>query len=149
MAKREKYKFLENKAGILGWYGSSKYNLERYLYLLQRVTGIGLIIFVFLHIAVTSTRVSYKLWIEYSTFFHSSISHVGMFIVILALLFHGLNGIRLIINEYGFLLGKPERPVYPYRKVLKTNKPKALLLIMLIIGIILLIGAAYEFAIAW
>ncbi len=148
--KSKKYrKFVYNQAGVMGWYGSSKYNLERFLFLLHRITGIGLILFVIMHILLTSARVNYSLWETVHSFMETPLSHIGMFIVVLALLFHGLNGLRLIINEYGFLLGKPKKPVYPYRKVLKTKGPMSLLAIMIVIGIILLIGIIYEFLLVW
>ena len=141
---KRKAKFIYNQAGIWGWYGGSRYNLERFLFLLHRITGIGLVIFVFMHIILTSSRVSYSLWLTAEAFLHSPISHVGMLVVIAGLLFHGLNGIRLIISEYGFVLGKPKRPVYPYRRVLKTRGPRIMLAIMIVIGIILFAFALYE-----
>lgn len=148
-SKRKKSKFVYNSAGIIGWYGSSKYNVERFLYLLHRITGVGLVIFVFMHILLTSSRISYITWLSAESIIKNPVFDVGLMFVIIGLVFHGLNGIRLIINEYGFLLGKPKKPIYPYRKVLKTKAPMSLVFIMAIIGIILLLIAIYEFLIVW
>lgn len=147
--ERRKARFTYNRAGVAGWYGGRAYNIERFLYLLHRITGIGLVAFLFLHITLTSSRISHDLWLATESFLHTPLSHIGMLIVIAGLLFHGLNGIRLIINEYGFVLGKPARPVYPYRKVLRTKGPRALLAIMVVVGVVLFAAAIYEIAMAW
>jgi succinate dehydrogenase/fumarate reductase cytochrome b subunit len=41
--------------------------------------------------------------------------NIGLWIMVGSVLYHGGNGIRLILNEaFGMLLGKPTLPVYPY-----------------------------------
>ncbi len=35
--------------------------------------------------------------------------------IVLVVVFHGINGIRLILSEYGLIFQKPSRPDYPYR----------------------------------
>jgi succinate dehydrogenase/fumarate reductase cytochrome b subunit len=69
--------------------------------------------------------------------------------VIAGLIFHGLNGIRLILHEYGILLGKPKQPVYPYRPALKGRWPRTVIIIMLIIGLLLLTITLYGFLTVW
>ena len=150
-AKREKkYKSKYNLAGTLGWYGNIRYNVERYMYLLHRITGIGLVAFLLLHIYVTGFRMwGEKTYLSIHGLINNPYFDVGMAIVLAAILFHGVNGLRLILNEYGFLLGKPKRPIYPYRKIVKTSKPRGLLITMLIIGIILFLMVVYEFMLVW
>ena len=148
--RKPKYKTKVNKAGTLGWIGNMRMNLERYLYFLHRITGIGLVFYLILHIIATSSRMYGR---EAYEAFHRTISNpiadLGLFIVMAALVFHGVNGIRLILNEYGFLLGKPARPVYPYREVLKTSKSRGLLAVMIILGVILLLIIAIELLSVW
>ena len=148
--KEKKYKSKYNLAGTLGWYGNARYNIERYMYLLHRLTGIGLVAFLLLHIYVTSFRMwGEQTYLSIHEVIHNPYFDVGMAIVLAAILFHGVNGLRLIMNEYGFLLGKPKRPVYPYRKVAKTAKPRGLLITMMIIGILLFLMVVYEFLLVW
>ena len=45
-----------NRLGIWGWLGGGRWGMERYLYALHRVTGLGLLAYFLLHIMLTSTR---------------------------------------------------------------------------------------------
>ena len=150
-AKREKkYKSKYNMTGTLGWIGNLRMNMERYLYFLHRVTGIGLVLYLILHILVTSSRMYGESAYEIShNIINNPIADIGLFFVMAGLIFHGVNGIRLILNEYGFLLGKPTKPVYPYRQVLKTRGPRYFILLMIIIGAILLLIVGYELLLVW
>jgi len=40
---------------------------------------------------------------------------IGEYLVFAAFAFHAVNGIRLVIVELGWGVGKPIEPVYPYR----------------------------------
>jgi succinate dehydrogenase / fumarate reductase cytochrome b subunit len=148
--RKERYKTRYNLAGTKGWYENLKYNLERYLYLLHRITGVGLVLYLILHIFVTSSRMyGEEAYLSAHELINNPIMDIGLFIVMAGILFHGVNGLRLILNEFGLLLGKPKRPEYPYRKILKTNTPRMLLITMIIIGIILLIIVGYELLTVW
>lgn len=43
------------------------------------------------------------------------LGHVVLVMVVLVVVYHGINGMRLILGEYGVLFEKPSRPEYPYR----------------------------------
>lgn len=150
-AEREKkYKSKYNMAGTKGWFENMRYNMERYLYLLHRITGIGLVIYLIMHIFVTGSRMyGSEAYLSAHEVVSNPAFDIGLFIVMAGLIFHGVNGLRLILNEFGLLLGKPERPIYPYRKVLKTEMPRTLLISMIILGIILLLIVAYELLLVW
>ncbi len=45
-----------NRLGIWGWLGGGRWGIERYLYTLHRVTGLGLFAYFVIHIFVTSCR---------------------------------------------------------------------------------------------
>ena len=80
-------------------------------------------------------------------FFMASFSrplfHFGEYLVVSAFVFHALNGIRLVLAELGFTLGKPARPVYPYRISLDRGRP--LFLVLMGIVVILLLLGGYDF----
>ncbi len=148
--RKRKYKTKYNLAGTAGWIGNLRMNMERYLYFLHRITGIGLVFYLILHIIITSSRMYGESAYEYThSLINNPIADFGLFIVMAGLIFHGVNGIRLILNEYGFLLGKPARPIYPYRQILKTRTPRLLILSMIVLGFILLIIVAYELLMVW
>ena len=43
-----------NRLGVGGWFWGGNYKAERYFYILHRVTGLGLILFVFFHLIETT-----------------------------------------------------------------------------------------------
>jgi succinate dehydrogenase / fumarate reductase cytochrome b subunit len=139
-----------NQLGIGGWFWGGNYKLERYLYILHRVTGVGLILFAMFHLFETTVMRSQgeSVWEATMRFLANPIFEIGLILVAFAFVIHMLNGARLIIQELGFLLGRPERPVYPYsdairRKRLFTMIIMAVIVILLIVFIInILMGGA-------
>jgi hypothetical protein len=45
--------------------------------------------------------------------------------------------------EFGFAVGKPIEPVYPYKSSLNVQRP--LLILMIVLAAILLVAGGYEF----
>ena len=69
---------------------------------------------------------------------------VGLYLVAVAFIFHALNGLRLILQEMGFLLGKPKPPIYPYQDALRKKRP--LVIAMIAVIVILALVFLYDFA---
>ena len=57
---------------------------------------------------------------------HGPVFTVGEYLVFAAFAFHALNGIRLVLVELGFAIGKPIEPVYPYRTSVDEQRPLAI-----------------------
>ena len=106
----------KNDMGVAGWVWAGRYKLERYLYVLHRVTGLGLILFAILHLTATTVlRVQGQdLWAATVELLRNPWFKAGEFLVVAAFVIHALNGLRLIFQELGFLLGKPFLPIYPF-----------------------------------
>jgi len=47
---------------------------------------------------------------------------VGEYVVAIAFIYHALNGLRLVLQELGFALGKPTPPIYPYKDSLRKKR---------------------------
>jgi succinate dehydrogenase/fumarate reductase cytochrome b subunit len=62
---------------------------------------------------------------------------IGEALVIIGFAFHAVNGIRLILIELGFAVGKAEEPVYPYKSSINVQRPLAF--VMLAICFLLII----------
>ena len=112
-----------NKRGVAGWLNPYHYNLERWAYVFQRVTG------------CLDPRLrrrahrrhkllrgrAFRLGPERGQLgldmaaTENIIGHVILVMVVLVVVFHGINGMRLILSEYGLIFEKPSRPDYPYR----------------------------------
>jgi len=106
----------KNNLGVAGWIFGGRYGVDRYVYALHRVTGLGMLFYFLMHIFVTGSRLGgpekWEAWMNF--FARSPIFAIGEFFVFLAFMFHAVNGIRLILVELGLLIGKPGLPAYPY-----------------------------------
>jgi len=140
MAEIKRY---DNRLGLWGWLGGGRWGVERYAYILHRITGLGILLYFLMHIVVTSLRATGTyLWIE-GGYFHQPIFKIGEFLVFAAFAYHACNGIRLVLVELGFAVGRPIEPVYPYKTSLGVQRP--LLILMMILAAVFFILGGYEF----
>jgi succinate dehydrogenase / fumarate reductase cytochrome b subunit len=123
----------ENRGGVLRWFDFRNYSLERFLYTIHRISGIGLVIWIVIHTIQNAFPRLFPFmygW-EYT-------------VLLLILSFHAANGVRLLITELGFLLGKTYRPVYPYKMgVIYGTQRKFTVVILLVFFIIFLVMFYY------
>jgi succinate dehydrogenase / fumarate reductase, cytochrome b subunit len=114
----------ENYLGPAGWVWGGNYRMERYLYSLHRITGLGLILFGILHLTVTTFyRIQGQgIWEASMTALSNPLFKFGEYLVAVAFIFHALNGLRLILQELGLTLGKPVRPIYPFKDALRKKR---------------------------
>jgi succinate dehydrogenase / fumarate reductase cytochrome b subunit len=134
------YKRYPNRLGIAGWGVGGRWGIERYLYTLHRITGLGLLFYFILHILVTSTRaLGPEAWATAMARVGHPVLHLGEFLVVAAFAIHAANGIRLIIVELGWGVGPAEEPVYPYRTSLNVQRPLAIVM-MVLAAIMILVG---------
>ncbi len=131
-----------NRLGIRGWVGGGRWGLERYLYTLHRVTGLGLLFYFLLHILVTTSRAfGPEAWERAMGSVSGGVFKIGEYLVFAAFAFHAVNGIRLVIVELGWGVGKPIEPVYPYRTSVDAQRFLAVGALV-VAGIIAALGAA-------
>jgi len=116
-----------NRLGIVGWLAGGRWGFERYLYTLHRVTGLGLLGYFLIHIFVTSARAfGQEAWAASMSSVTGPLFKFGEFLVFTAFAFHAVNGVRLVLVELGFAIGKPIEPVYPYRTSVHEQRPLAI-----------------------
>jgi len=127
----------QNYLGIGGWVWAGNYKLERYLYILHRVTGLGILLFLLVHLIVTTFfRIQgQEVWEKAMTVLNNPLFKTGEFLVAVAFVYHALNGLRLLLQELGLLMAKPIPPIYPYSDSLRKKRPWT----MAIIGIIIIL----------
>lgn len=139
--EERKKKWYNNIPGFKAWL-TPKYNSERYMFTIQRVTGFILALYIYAHIIITGlATLGQSTWNYFIQHYD-----IPLFEVIIAMIVavHGLNGIRLIITELGYSIGKPAVPEYPY--VPKSlSKQKLLMYAMMIIAAIFIIIAAWDY----
>jgi succinate dehydrogenase / fumarate reductase cytochrome b subunit len=132
----------ENRLGLWGWLGGGRWGIERYAYILHRLTGLGILCYFLMHIVVTSLRATGRyLWLK-GEFFDQPLFKAGEYLVFVAFAYHALNGIRLVLVELGFAVGKPIEPVYPYRTSLNVQRP--LLIVMMVLALVLIAAGGYD-----
>ena len=130
----------QNYLGAGGWVWAGNYKLERYLYLFHRITGLGMLLFVIFHLMETTFfRIQgQSVWEATMKLLQNPWFEVGIFLVAVAFVYHALNGIRLILQEFGFALGKPTRPIYPYKDALRKKRPWTMAMMAVIVILALL-----------
>ena len=134
-----------NRLGLKGWVYGGRYSFERYLYLGHRHSGIGLIAYMVLHIVETANRIrGEEAWAGLMALFASPPFKVIEYLLFAAAVFHAMNGVRLLLTELGFFLGKPKEPIYPYSTSVKRHRPLTYV-IMALAGLIMLLGGSSFF----
>lgn len=134
---------LVNFLGLKGWAYGGRYRIERYLYTLQRLTGLGLLLYTLLHLGMNGFRLGgERAWTSLMEGFHNPVIGGLEYLVLAAFIIHGLNGLRLIFQQLGFLMARPEAPVYPFSDSLQ--KRRAVLYGMLGIMAVLLIVSLFD-----
>jgi succinate dehydrogenase / fumarate reductase cytochrome b subunit len=138
----------KNRLGLWGWLGGGRYGAERYAYALHRLSGLGILAYFIMHIFVTGTRTGGpQKWESTMAFFGKPSFKLGELLVFLAFIYHGINGIRLVLAELGYTIGKPGRPVYPY--VYSTMRQRPLFVtLMIIAAALMIIGSANLYLVA-
>ena len=134
-----------NRLGIKGWIYAGRYTFERYLYLGHRLSGLGLIAYMSLHIIETANRMrGEQAWAGLMALFASPPFKVIEYLLFIAAIFHAMNGIRLLLVELGFFLGKPKEPVYPYSTSVLRHRPLTYV-VMLLAFIAMALGSSSLF----
>lgn len=138
---------LPNRLGVKGWVWAGRYKIERYLYTLHRITGVGLAAYIFIHLIANGFRLGGEdTWEGIMSAFSNPGIKVGEYLVMAAFIIHALNGGRLILQHLGFTLGKPKPPIYPYVDSMRRRRP--LTWIMLAVIAALAIYVLVEFVIS-
>ena len=134
-----------NRLGIKGWLYAGRYSFERYLYLGHRLSGLGLIAYMSLHIIETANRIrGEQAWAGLMALFASPPFKVIEYLLFLAAVFHAMNGLRLLLIELGFFLGKPKEPVYPYSTSVLRHRPLTYV-VMLLAFVAMVMGSSSLF----
>jgi len=134
----------DNRLGIIGWLGGGRWGVERYLYIIHRITGVGMLLFFMMHIFESSLRVfGPATWNAAMESLKHPLFKVGEIVVFCGFAFHALNGLRLILIELGLAVGRAEEPIYPYRSSLNSQRP--LMVVVMIMCALLIIAGGYDF----
>jgi succinate dehydrogenase / fumarate reductase cytochrome b subunit len=143
--ERGKFRFASNRLGVMAsfypWIMDIRGNPERVAFTLHRLTGVILVGFIALHIVSTNTpaRAGWEAWVEEVQRL-SGVNPVSIlfFIAMGALVFHSLNGIRLLLVEFLALgIGRPEKPKPPYIPPSLKGYQRTLIYVVFILSLVI------------
>ncbi|MCS7117053.1 MAG: hypothetical protein RMJ31_06410 [Nitrososphaerota archaeon] len=135
---------IEKEKHIVAKY-PKRYNLERYMFFIQRTTGLFLVAYFYIHIFIYNQRIDATLWAAIRTAFGNPTIYPVSLIFVTLTLIHGANGIRLILTQLGYFIGKPKLPVYPYPPSSIGRAQRAILFILMGLASTFIIIALIEF----
>lgn len=129
-----------NRLGIIGWLQGGRRGVEGYLYLLHRITGIALLLFLVAHVFFTTARLfGQDVWERLMTLAHTPLFQFIEYLVYIAFVFHALNGVRLLLVELGLVIGRPDQPVFPYKGSVHKQRP-LMIALMILSGLLIVLG---------
>ncbi len=95
--------------GILEWFRGL--NIERVFFAIHRLTGVFLVLYIFPRPYLVLLSGS---WEEALKLDMTPVGKILAIIFIFSILFHGINGLRIILIELGLISGRPLRhPIKP------------------------------------
>jgi succinate dehydrogenase / fumarate reductase, cytochrome b subunit len=111
------------------WFDIRRRKAGMWAYTLNRITGIGLVVYLYLHLGVLSMLMrGQSAWDGFVALARSPF-YLALDVILLAgILIHGLNGLRLAFTGLGFSVGAQ----------------KALFIVLMVIGAIILLVAALK-----
>lgn len=129
------------------WFFRRPMNLEKLALLAQRISGVGILVYLFFHIFVTgSITGGQEAWDGLMGILFNPIAHLGELLVIVGATFHGVNGIRVMLLELTSLIGHPIRPDYPYKtQSLGKGQQSILYTAMIMAGLSTIAGIFFLF----
>lgn len=84
------------------WFDPRSRSLGYWAFILNRVTALGLSLYLFLHLVMLGQLArGPEAYAQFLLFAHSPVIKVGEMLVIAAGLIHGLNGIRIAFTSFG------------------------------------------------
>jgi succinate dehydrogenase cytochrome b subunit len=111
------------------WFDIRQRKAGMWAYALNRITGIGLVIYLYLHLGVLSMLLrGQSAWDSFVALARSPFYLTLDVILLAGILIHGLNGLRLAFTGLGFSVGAQ----------------KALFIVLMVIGAITLLVAALK-----
>jgi succinate dehydrogenase / fumarate reductase cytochrome b subunit len=100
-------------ARAAGWFDPRWRQIGTWAFILNRVSGLGLTLYLFLHLAVLSTLArGPEAYDSFIALAKSPLFLLGELLVVAAGLYHGLNGLRVAFTSFGVGVAHQKRIFY-------------------------------------
>ncbi len=98
----DQQKSTQPRMNWLYWFDPRGKSAGSYGFMINRIAGLGLTLYLFMHFVMLSKLISgEKAYNDFIHLAHHPLIVFGEFIVVLAVLLHGLNGLRIAITSFG------------------------------------------------
>lgn len=115
------------KRPLLAWFDVRNHRLGSWAFALNRLTGLGLTLYLFLHLGILSLLLQGEsAWDDFVALAKSPLFLTLDVILLFGIVFHGLNGIRVGLVGMG----------------IAADKQRSLFWILMIVGLVLFVAAA-------
>ncbi|AFA40532.1 Succinate dehydrogenase/fumarate reductase, cytochrome b subunit [Pyrobaculum oguniense TE7] len=109
-------------------------NLERVLFLLHRITGVYLVLYIFPRPYLI---LLYGSWEEALKLDMTPIGKLLAAFFVFSILLHGINGLRIMLVELGVIKGWPVRDPIKPTPALRASKANWLMVVLTVLGTII------------
>ncbi|MDD5369096.1 MAG: hypothetical protein PHQ40_08425 [Anaerolineaceae bacterium] len=90
---------------VVKWFDLRGLDLGTFAFLMNRISGIGLTLYLFLHLLVLSTLArGAQAYDQFIALVKNPIFLFGEYLVVVAVLVHGLNGLRIALTSLGVVV---------------------------------------------
>jgi succinate dehydrogenase / fumarate reductase cytochrome b subunit len=114
---------------LLAWFDVRKRRVGSWAFALNRITGLGLTLYLIIHLVVLSTLArGEEGWNQFVRLAHSPAFLTLDVILVFGILFHGLNGIRVKLVGLGF----------------GTQNQRGLFWVLMAIGLVVIVISAWQ-----
>jgi len=104
------------RLGLRRWLYTTHIDMGRLGFTLQRLTGFGLTVYFIAHVfSVGNVLGGEDIWEGFLRVVENPAGWSVELLLLGAIGFHVVNGVRLLLAEFGYTLTWPRRPDYPYK----------------------------------
>ncbi|MBP1448669.1 MAG: succinate dehydrogenase [Thermoproteus sp.] len=136
---RQKGGYTAAGRGVGEWFRALNY--ERILFAIHRITGIYLVLYIFPRPYLV---LLYASWTKMLEFDLTPVGKILTALFIFSLIFHGLNGLRIMLIELGVIRGWPVRhPIASLPALRASRSHKLYLAFMIIAGVLMFAYSVY------
>ncbi len=128
----------------VSWLFRKPMNLEKLALAAQRVSGLGMLVYLTFHIFVIGSVASgADVWRSVMSTFSNPFADIGDLLMIAGAAFHAVNGVRVLLLELTPLTGRPARPDYPYKAQSLGTGQRSIIYAAIFMAVLALVIATY------
>jgi succinate dehydrogenase / fumarate reductase cytochrome b subunit len=103
-------------AQVWAWFEPRWRDIGAWAFILNRISALGLTVYLFVHLAVLSTLArGPQAYDSFIALVKSPLFLAGELLVVVAGIYHGLNGLRIAFNSFGIGITRQKQLFYPAR----------------------------------